>query len=225
MDTLSTHESKILTHVKKLNVVIHPLWAIQPFTKDAVRFDKERNELARSITQRMVATEDGELTLIMPLVIESMHEKSLRKSIVEAKKASEFIQWPDLYRNVIQKVGHGRNTLLGRNIVPNDIDKIGNPYTLEIDLRKRGFVIDDTTEIIVGGEMLNACLRKGIFTLFEIPQIKRIKVDTKCILDGGYLFGSDLDLKESNYQTFEDEFKRSGFEITKSGDYYNIQRK
>lgn len=224
MDTLPTHESRILTHLKKLNVVIHPLWATQPFTKDAVRFDKDRKELAKSITQRMVAMGGDEVTLIMPLVIESLHENSLRKSIVEAKKASEFIQWPDLYRNIIQKVGHGRNTMLGRNIVANDIDKIANPFTLEIDLRKRGFVIDDTTEIIVGGEMLNACLRSGIFTLFEIPQIKRLKVDTKCVLDGGYLFGSDSSLKEANYQIFEREFKRSGFEITKSGDYYNIQR-
>lgn len=219
------HEGLQLTTISKLNILIHPLWATEPYNKNATRFDSERKGMAKNMLQRMSPQSDNEVTIMLPNIIEANHHASLRKSIVSARKSSQFSQWPDLYKDLIAKNGHGRNILLGTNIVKNEIDRSVKPSALLDDLKEKGYQIDFDTEIVVGGEMLNACLRNGIIAIFELPQIKKIKVDMTCVLSSGYLFDSHPSLEEPDRLMFEKQINDSGLEITKDGDYYLIRRR
>lgn len=225
MDIAPTHEGLQPATISKLNILIHPLWATEPYHKNAARFDSERKGMAKNMLRRMSPQSESEVTIMLPNIIEANHHASLRKSIASARKSSQFSQWPDLYRDLVAKNGHGRNILLGTNIVKNDMDRSVKPSALLDDLREKGYQIDNNTEIIVGGEMLNACLRNGITSIFELPQIKKIKVDMTCVLSSGYLFDSHPSLEESDRKMFEKQINDSGLDITKDGDYYLIQRK
>lgn len=98
-----------------------------------------------------------------PLVQEKYRDKDIHME-----------QWPELYWSLLRKSDCPDNVLLAPDVVGNlqmQKSDVLNP------LKTRGVAITQNTEIILGGEWLNACLWGVAEPLLELPYINKLNID------------------------------------------------
>lgn len=216
-------EQEEIQHVTKLNVLVHPLWKIHPDLswKAAIhRFDRDRNFAANQIIKNMIPHTESEVTLFMPYLLENDRREDLKKQIELIKENPTHTQWTHLFGNLILESGNLRkNVIMVPNIIEN-VQQRGIPSRRIFEsLQKRGFTFDESTEIVVGGELLNVCLKEGVEKLLSFKEINRLKVDMRSTLTAGYLFLTSPKLIPNEYKRFMAMLEAAGYEVKKEEFY------
>jgi hypothetical protein len=222
---VSLPERGRLTHLSKLNILIHPLFVTTP-PKDLLDkpfYDSERRRVAQNMIDRMTPG-TNEATLFSPYIVNSRRKESLKDEILIAKENPEYIQWTDVCKEMVNKCGNGRNVLIGSNFVKLGPEREQNPQLLHSDLKKKGFSIDSSTEIVFGGESLNKCVIEGIETLFKLPKIKELKVDTSCTLSSSYYNIPEEREDDIHHTTFITHFIQKGMNVVEIPPYIIIRK-
>ncbi len=224
MDTLLNREiQEKPTNLSKLNVIIHPLYRSEPFeSKFANRFATDRDSMSLNITRRMMPTNDHEATLVMPMV-NRRGESDLKRNLERLKGFPEYTQWTDFYKELVKaNGGRGKNIILGTDLISDETKWAPDVDSIKQDLLKRKMIITSETEVVVGGELLNACLFEGVQKLLSLSEIDKLKVDKKCVLTTSYLFDSPHESVESDLSLFVWQVEKSGLKIESNDEYYTI---
>ncbi len=214
------------THLTKLNILVHPLFNVRPRddTPDIVAFGIAREEFAGNILRSMVPTSQTEVTMIAPLVINANRRETLKHRVDSAKNNFAYIQWTDLYRKMVSQLGNGRNIVMGSNLFENATDGRQDPMLVRRDLANRGFVLDGDTDIFVGGELLNSCLKGSVETIMQLPEVKSVKVVKSCTLNNSYLLGDRTGDSKYHNKRFKEFFEGEGMNVVENIDYFIISK-
>ncbi len=220
---LPSREPLVLRPIHDLKILIHPLWMSAPDseTKDPIRFFEEREHLYAQGLKRFVPKGEDDILLFLPNLDRSFKEwKKDLKDIISAKAQNPTHHWPDMYRQFKRMATNPKNVILGENIVFEE-----NPEVLILRLANAGFLIGKETNITVGGEWLNGCVRAAVEQLLRLPQIRVLSIDKLATLTAGYFMGYPRESYDSHFNFFKTWFLLKGYRVTNNREYISIAKR
>lgn len=170
------------TPLTKLYILVHPLWHIDG------NLDNDRGKSYIEDTKAMYSegrinrlTPKGrnEALLIMPDIPSPIDRITLHR-IIRYHKLLDTTKlpterWTDLYHRVRKASPFKQNVRLVDNVGRDRKPPIG--IILE-RLKQFGFEINEATEIVLGGENTEQCVRTVAEKLLTLPMVHTVRIDT-----------------------------------------------
>ena len=184
-------ETQALRPLAKLNLLVHPgfKWSVHPTDYECFA-GGEYIEAVRYMYQepigRLLPQAKDELLLIMP-------DKSRRISIagLTSETTTLLPAWVDLYKSLKKRSPFPQNVRLVNNIVPIDSDLRKEVYDPEEvkqvvqRLKQLGFAIDQSTQVILGGQWTEQCVLVVANKLLGTNVTRELKIDRQTTLAYG----------------------------------------
>ncbi len=198
----SENKENKVSNLTRFNLLIHPLYLKESFSDESSdRFNSDRKRFINNVVEKMMPASQTEATLISPYYINKFGVVDLRNRIA-LSNSFPYPQLPDLYKSLTRDNPYKRGVIMGSNLISNNVDKIVSPDAIELNLKRKGFVITGATEVVVGGEMLNACFQEGVLLLLRLPQVNALKIPKSCTLTISDFLGEDASKVEQKYDRF-----------------------
>lgn len=150
-------------------------WLIHPFYWKG--FYEGRDELAGRVKEGIALGDQGSLLAFMPGVEENVIEwrYELRELRLKKSMHSRRTQWPSLYH-------YFRSKYPGKTVlVPDVVFKRDDAGPMIDSLSRYGYEIGRYTKVIVGGELLDQCVRDGVLKLLKSGRVGRVLIDINMV--------------------------------------------
>jgi hypothetical protein len=227
MEETTGKEGELLRPIGHLYVLVHPLWRTAPFEKDessVAQFDQARDQMVKAIEENMVPRGGNDVALFIPLATKVETEGLLRESLRKARQSPQHKQWPDLYRRMKELAVLKRNVFWGPDIVEKPREEVFPAKAILDRLQHRGFVVTPDTQVIVGGEMLNPCVKEATEGLLSLEAITRVRVDKRATPTSSYLMGTGSFFDQEGFDSFAKSFEEKGFSVRQEDDFIEIKK-
>ncbi len=163
-----------LQPVKKIHFYVHPFFCVNT-DSDPPTYITGRNRMFSNVVASAPSSPDH-VSVISPM------GRDLKYSVYEYKHRLKIFQKPDNWMNLYKELR--KNTRYPDNIFfVKDILQDGwSGQRFADEFRAHNFDINDDTEILIGGEWLDVCVRAAAMVLHRGTNFRDVSIDTNVSL-------------------------------------------
>ena len=177
-------EAPTPVRLSRLNILVHPLWLAKNFDIDfRDKYLDSTGRIYGEAVGRFIPQNTSELLLVMPNWFPLSRTTLWHESRMDRrfkKDHPSVVTDVDLYRSLRKERSSFKQNVRLIDNVGVYKSQTADPILARIE--GWGFLLDEDTEVVVGGEWIEQCVVKVAERLLDLPMVREVKIDKQVAL-------------------------------------------